>query len=113
MSVYSNPQDARLFIWMEKQCWESIGKEDWERFYSKEKKERWDKWLLDLKEHDGHPKEIECRGCGKKYCKHLDNWICITFPVCLNCDTFVDPNLFNPINKDLIEKYIPEKSHLF
>jgi hypothetical protein len=43
-------------------------------------------------------KRTQCRGCKKTVCSHLNNYICTSLPVCSWCDTYVQPNPFNPIN---------------
>ena len=43
-------------------------------------------------------KPVTCRGCGKRVCSHLADYVCSSVPVCQWCDTYGQPNPFNPIN---------------
>lgn len=48
-----------------------------------------------------------CAACGFGYCEHLvDKHICLSFPVCTACDTYVQPNPNNPKCKWLISYYL-------
>ena len=53
------------------------------------------------KEHEGSctNKSVKCNGCSKVVCKHLGNYICSSRPVCAWCDSFGQPNPFNPKNR--------------
>ena len=44
-------------------------------------------------------KSVTCRGCGKRVCSHLAEYVCSSVPVCQWCDTYGQPNPFNPINQ--------------
>ena len=43
--------------------------------------------------------QIQCIGCNMQVCVHLSEYVCSFLPVCKWCDTHVQPNPFNPINR--------------
>jgi hypothetical protein len=53
----------------------------------------------------------QCRGCDKIVCSHLANYVSTSVPVCSWCDTYVQPNPFNQINRKplLPVSYIADK----
>ena len=58
---------------------------------------------------------IECKGCSRKFCKHLSGMVCSSMPaycsqICTFCDTRCQPLLCNPINREFCKKYLlPEQ----
>lgn len=46
--------------------------------------------------HAACPAVLRCWACGERYCEHLQDKVCSTYPVCASCDTFVRPNPYNP-----------------
>ena len=42
---------------------------------------------------------VQCIGCRKQVCAHLSEYVCSFLPVCKWCDTHVQPNPFNPVNR--------------
>jgi len=66
-----------------------------------------------LEEHESHTKELECGACGKQYCIHMEDYIADMYPVCVNCDKNVQPNPYNPINLDLLNKIIAYNTNNF
>ena len=70
--------------------------EDILRRYAKE----WNDMILQEKEHiQCSEKSIQCRGCNKMVCVHLQDYVCKSIPVCQWCDQYGQPNPFNPINR--------------
>jgi len=69
--------------------------EDILRRFAKE----WNDLILQEKEHvQCSEKTIQCRGCNKLVCIHLQDYVCSSRPVCQWCDRYGQPNPFNPIN---------------
>jgi len=70
--------------------------EDILRRFAKE----WNDIILQEKEHmQCSEKPIQCRGCNKMVCIHLQDYVCSSRPVCQWCDQYGQPNPFNPINR--------------
>lgn len=70
--------------------------EDILRRYAKE----WNDMILQEKEHiQCSEKSIQCSGCNKMVCVHLQDYVCSSRPVCQWCDRYGQPNPFNPINR--------------
>jgi len=48
-----------------------------------------------------HP-VVQCRGCAKQLCTELSQFICMSIAVCHWCDTNIQPNPFNPLNRETL-----------
>ena len=87
------------------ECWKWIAKDESKCDISTVSrwKDDWDKFQVRLQKCDTLC-PTKCRGCGN-ISPAQD--VCSTVPVCVQCDTYVQPHLCNPINRKFVRTFLP------
>jgi 3-methyladenine DNA glycosylase AlkD len=93
------------------QCWTHIAL----RWTKKDIIDQEKEWMNVVRLRERHAQCVTitiCSSCKANYCDHLSYMVYIKDHVCALCDSYIQPYLFNPINKEYFDKYIATREDM-